>query len=381
MTNIQRANVAGPTPGASAGAVLKDLDPTDTDPRADAAVRNYRALGRRKRLMLLALLLLTLAVLLADIAVGGAAMSTGPLLRALFTPWAAPVVDTRIVWEIRMPMSLTGLLVGAALAVAGAQMQTILNNPLAEPYTLGISAAAGFGAALSVVAGLTALPLGSVLGMAGGAWIFAMLACAVIVTFSLARGANPESVILLGIALVFLFSALLSLMQYVANEAQLQQVVFWTLGSLGRANWPQIALLASVMTAIVPLFARASWSLTALRLGDTRAQALGVRVQRLRVLTLIGVSLLAATAVALAGTIGFIGLVGPHIARMLVGEDQRHFLPMSMLSGSCLLVAASLAAKLLVPGVIVPVGIITSIVGVPVFVTLILTRRRTWTTS
>jgi iron complex transport system permease protein len=189
-------------------------------------------------------------------------------------------------------------------------------------------------------------------------------------------------VILFGIALVFLFSALLSLMQYVANEAQLQQVVFWTLGSLGRASWPQIAVLASVLAMVMPLFARASWTLTALRLGDARAQALGVRVRRVRILTLVGVSLFAATAVALAGTIGFIGLVGPHVARILVGEDQRHFLPASLLSGSCLLVTASLAAKLLVTGVIVPVGIITSIVGVPVFVLLILTgRRRSWPSS
>lgn len=367
----------------SAGKPNSDTEHAGADRRAEAAVSAFRALARRRRLALLALSLLTSAVFLADIAVGGAPMGVGPLLRALCTPWSAPVVDTRIIWEIRLPMSLTGLLVGAALGVAGAQMQTILDNPLAEPYTLGISAAAGFGAALSVVAGVTALPFGSVLGMAGSAWAFAMIACAVIVAFSLARGANPETVILLGIALVFLFSALLSLMQYVANEAQLQQVVFWTLGSLGRASWPQITLLAAVMTVIVPLFARASWTLTALRLGDARAQALGVRVQRVRVLTLVAVSLLAATAVALAGTIGFVGLVGPHMARMLVGEDQRHFLPMSMLSGSCLLVAASLASKVLVPGVIVPVGIITSIVGVPVFVLLILTtrRRRSWTSS
>ena len=373
MTPVRPAGAAVP---ADATVPTDAADPADTVGRAEAAARSYRALTRRRRLVLLGLVVLTAVVLVADVAVGGAGMDLGSLLRALFTPWAAPVVDARIVWDIRMPMTVTGLLVGAALAVAGAQMQTILDNPLAEPYTLGISAAAGFGAALSVVVGVTALPLGSVLGMAGSAWVFAMLACAVIVAFGLVRGANPETVILLGIALVFLFSALLSLMQYVANEAQLQQVVFWTLGSLGRAGWGQIALLAGVLAVIVPLFARASWTLTALRLGDARAAALGVRVRRVRILSLVGVSLLAATAVSLAGTIGFVGLVGPHAARMLVGEDQRTFLPVSLLSGSCLLVGASLAGKLLVPGVIIPVGIITSIVGVPVFVLLILTRRR-----
>jgi iron complex transport system permease protein len=127
---------------------------------------------------------------------------------------------------------------------------------------------------------------------------------------------------------------------------------------------------------ITPVFFRMSWTLTAFRLGDDRARALGVTVERTRVFVLIGVSLLAATAVAFAGTIGFIGLVGPHIARMLVGEDQRYFLPSSLLCGSALLCGASLASKLIVPGIIVPVGIITSLVGVPVFLILILSRRR-----
>jgi iron complex transport system permease protein len=333
----------------------------------------------RKRLIVASLFVLTVAVLLCDVAVGGGSLPLGQLLRACFAPWSSPPAVAQIVWNIRMPIAFTGVLVGGALAVAGAEMQTILNNPLAEPYTLGISAAAGFGAALSVVTGVSALPLGAVLGTAGSAWLFAMLACALIVTVSLLRGASTETMILLGIALVFLFTALLSLMQYVASDAQLQQVLFWTLGSLSRATWPQIAMIAVVLVVITPLFHRASWTLTAFRLGDDRAQSLGVAVQRTRILTLVGVSLLAATAVAFAGTIGFIGLVGPHIARILIGEDQRYFLPASLLCGSTLLCSASLGAQLIVPGVIIPVGIITSLVGVPVFLVIVLSqRRRLW---
>lgn len=349
-----------------------------TEPAASATSRYY-ALVRRKRLLVTALLVLTVVVLVCDVGVGGGTLSVPELLRSIFTPWTATPVVNQIVWNIRMPMSVTGVVVGAALAVAGAEMQTILNNPLAEPYTLGISAAAGFGAALSVVIGLSAIPMGAVLGLAGSAWVFAMVACAVILGFSLLRGATTESMILLGIAMVFLFSALLSLMQYVASEAQLQQVVFWTLGSLGRATWPQIGLVTAAMAIITPLFYRASWTLTAFRLGDDRARALGVSVERTRIVAMIGVSLLAATAVAFAGTIGFVGLVGPHIARILVGEDQRYFLPSSLLCGSLLLCGASLASKLIVPGVIIPVGIITSLVGVPVFLLIILSnRRRLW---
>ncbi|MBB5916208.1 iron complex transport system permease protein [Nocardia transvalensis] len=352
----------------------RELEPAA---RADLTTRAYRGVIRRRGLLVLALLILAVVLFVADVGVGGSGLSLPELLQGVFTPWHAPETVKQIVWNIRMPMSVVGVLVGASLAVAGVQMQTILNNPLAEPYTLGISAAAGFGAALNVVAGVTVIPMvGSLLSMAGTAWIFAMIACAVILGFSLVRGASTETMILLGIAMVFLFTALLSLMQYVASDAQLQQVVFWTMGSLGRADWPQVTLLAVVFCVITPLFRRSAWTLTTLRLGDDRARALGVSVERTRMWVLVGVSVLAATAVAIAGSIGFVGLVGPHAARMLVGENQRHLLPASALCGAILLSGASIASKLLVPGVIVPVGIITSIVGVPVFLVLILTKRR-----
>lgn len=355
-------------------------EPRTPDGSASAGpARAYRALIRRRRLVLGLLLVLTTVVFFADVGVGAGSMSFTELVRTIFVPGQGPSVDAQVVWNIRMPMSVTAVLAGASLAVAGAEMQTILNNPLAEPYTLGISAAAGFGAALSVVAGVSVLPFASLVGMAGSAWIFAFIACGVILIFSVIRGAGAESMILLGIAMVFLFNALLALLQYVASEAQLQQVVFWTLGSLSRATWPQVGLMALACGILTPLFYRASWRLTAFRLGDDRARALGVSVARTRMLVLVGVSLLAATTVAFTGTIGFVGLVGPHVARILVGEDQRHFLPASLLCGSLLLCGASLVSKLIVPGVIVPVGIITSLVGVPVFLVIIMsTRRRMW---
>ncbi|WP_205673254.1 MULTISPECIES: FecCD family ABC transporter permease [Amycolatopsis] len=348
--------------------------------RVAEVVDAHRGRARRKRLTVTALVLLTIAVAVADIAVGGEALGIGDTVRAIFTPWDAPAMDTEIVWHLRMPMTATAILVGAALSLAGAEMQTVLNNPLAEPFTLGVSAAASFGAALSLVAGVSAIPVLGLVGTAGMAWIFAMLTSAVIIAFSVVRGPHTETMVLLGIAMVFLFTALLSLMQYVASEAQLQQVVFWTLGSLSRATWPQVGMLAVVVLVAVPLVLRASWKLTAMRLGDDRARALGVRVERVRIVVLAGISLVAATAVSIAGSIGFVGLVGPHIARMLVGEDQRYFVTASLFGGAFLLCASSLVAKLLVPGVLVPVGIVTSIVGVPVFLGLILSRRRTlWT--
>ncbi|MFP5020764.1 FecCD family ABC transporter permease [Pseudonocardia phyllosphaerae] len=350
--------------------------PVSAGGRASAAGAAHRAVRRRRTLVLAGLVVLGVLATLGDLAVGGGGMSITDVVSALLHPGTVAPVDREIVWNIRLPMTLSGLLVGASLAVAGAEMQTVLGNPLAEPYTLGISAAASFGAALSLVLGLGALPFGDVLGTAGTAWVFAMLACTAILVVSALRGPSTETMVLLGIAMVFLFTALLSLMQYVASEAQLQQVVFWTLGSLSRAGWPSVALLAAVLLVAMVALLRIGPALTAFRLGDERARSLGVPVDRLRMVVLFGISILAATAVSVAGTIGFVGLVGPHAARMLLGEDQRHFLPGSMVCGATLLCGASVVSKLIAPGVIVPVGIVTSIVGVPVFLALILSRRR-----
>ena len=274
-------------------------------------------------------------------------------------------------------MTLMAIVVGASLAIAGAEMQTILNNPLASPFTLGISAAASFGAAVALVLGVNLLPFGDIfLVAAANAFLGAMAASLLIFAFSMMRGVTAETMVLLGIALVFLFQALLALLEYVASEQALQQVVFWSLGSLAKASWPKLGLATLVLVAIIPIFMRASWQLTALRLGDERARSLGVDVRWLRLIVLVGVSLLAATSVAFVGTIGFVGLVGPHVARMLVGEEQRYFLPASALAGATLLAATSLVSKSILPGVIIPVGIITALIGVPFFLALIFSRRR-----
>jgi iron complex transport system permease protein len=249
----------------------------------------------------------------------------GVALTVLWPSSADPTTRV-IIWDIRMPMALMAAVVGAALAIAGAEMQTILNNPLASPFTLGISAA-GFGAALAIVLGVSVVPFAGVLLVSVNAFFFALLASLAIYFLSRLRGVTVQTVVLLGIALVFLFTSLLSLLQYIASEEALQQVVFWTLGSLAKATWPKIGTAAVVLGITIPFFVRQAWALTALRLGDATAQSLGIDIEKLRLRSLISISVLAAVAVAFVGTIGFVGLVGPHVARMLVGEDQRFFLP------------------------------------------------------
>ena len=184
---------------------------------------------------------------------------------------------------------------------------------------------------------------------------------------------------LLGIALVFTFNAALAALEFIASEQALAAVVFWTMGSLGRTTWPKLGITAACLAVAWPLFVRHAWALTALRLGEGKAASFGIAVGRLRLQTILLVSGLAAVTVAFVGTIGFIGLVGPHIARMLVGEDQRFFLPASALAGALVLSAASVLSKVIIPGLILPIGVVTALVGVPFFFSLIMnTRSRAW---
>lgn len=338
--------------------------------------RVYQEIIGHKRLTIVGLFVVLLMSLTADIAIGPAWLPLFDVFRVIFTPASMDITSQVIVWDIRMPMAFMAIVVGACLSVAGAEMQTILNNPLASPFTLGISAAAGFGAALALVLGVSVVPFVGVFLVTANAFVFAIGAAVAIYIFSRMRGVSSETMVLLGIALVFLFSSLLALLQYMASEQALQAVVFWSLGSLSRATWPKVGVISVVLVATLPLFVSQVWKLTALRLGDERARSLGIDVEKLRLIVLMAVSLLAAVSVAFVGTIGFVGLVGPHVARMLVGEDQRYFLPTSALTGALLLSITSIVSKTLVPGALIPIGIITSLVGVPFFLFLIFSKRK-----
>lgn len=336
----------------------------------------YRQRARRKQLVLVLMGLTLLASFTLDVALGPARFSPADVVRALVTPAAAPPDIVAVVWSLRLPTALMAGVVGASLAVAGAQMQTILANPLASPFTLGISAAAGFGASLALAFGISLVPalMGIIVPL--NALAMALVAAGIIHVFSLQRGVTTESVILLGIALVFSFNALLTLVQFLASEQAIAAIVFWTMGSLTKATWGRVAISTAVLVLILPVFMRRAWALTTLRLGEDRAASLGIRVRRLKLETMALVALLAAVPISFVGTIGFIGLVGPHMARLLIGEDQRYLLPASALCGAALLSASSILSKMLVPGTILPIGIVTAIIGVPLFLFLILRSVR-----
>ncbi len=353
--------------------------PADAAARAAQGRDAYRALALRRKLILAGFAAVLLACLIVDLMLGPARYSVAEVVNALISPANAPAAVRVVIWDIRLPVALMAVVTGASLAIAGAQMQTVLNNPLASPFTLGISAAASFGAALALVFGVSIVPLAIDYVVPLNAFIMAMGASLLIHLLSQRRGVTTETVVLLGIALVFTFNALLSLLQFFASEQALGAVVFWMMGSLTKANWHKLAITSAVLLICLPLFARRAWALTTLRLGDEKAASFGIDVRYLRLETMLLVALLAAVPVSFVGTIGFIGLVGPHIARMVIGEDQRFFLPASALAGAAILSASSVVSKSLIPGLIFPISIVTALVGVPFFFSLILTsRKRSW---
>ena len=279
-----------------------------------------------------------------------------------------------IIWQIRLPQTLTGVLVGAALGVAGLQMQTILDNPLASPFTLGFSAAAGFGAALAIMFG-TWLPFPDYLAVPISAFLMTLLATSLVYGVARSHRATPEVLVLSGIAVLFFFQALQSLLQFMASPEVLQQIVFWLFGSLLKATWTSVAVILVIGLAVSPVILGDVWRLTALRLGDGTAASLGLPIPELRRRTLVTVSLLTAGAVCFVGTIGFVGLIAPHAARAAVGEDHRHALPLAAIAGSVILVGASVFGKLISPAAAIPVGIITAVAGVPMLFAVIISRR------
>lgn len=340
-------------------------------------LKNYHQVVRRRIFWLGALLIAILASLVLDFTLGPAGLSLSVLWHTLLSPESVDAGTRVIVWDIRLPYALMAIVVGLALGLAGAEMQTILNNPLASPFTLGVSSAAAFGAALAIILGVGIPGISGQWFISANAFLFALFAALMLDGITRWTQVSSSGVVLFGIALVFTFNALVSMMQFIASEDTLQGLVFWTMGSLARASWEKLGVLSAAFALLVPFSMLSSWKLTALRLGEDRAISFGIDVRRLRLATLLRISVLSALAVAFVGPIGFIGLVAPHISRMMFGEDHRFYLPASALTGALVLSLASVASKNLIPGAIVPVGIVTSLIGVPFFLSIILRHRGT----
>lgn len=333
----------------------------------------YQGLVRRRKQIIIVMVVLAALLFLANIILftrWGAVEA----LKTLFDPGSVSPAIENLIWYYRVPESCFAILAGLALGMAGAEMQTILNNPLAEPYTLGISMAAAFGASVVIAFGIGGWFFGEY-SMIVFAFTFAMIACFVIYGVSMRKGTSRVTIVLAGVAMLFLFQALVNGVQSIAGRDAANTITFWMFGSVSRyTDMTYVAILAVAVALIGVLFAMNLWKLSALKLGDAKVYSLGIDASKLRRNMIIGISVVTAVTVSFTGTIGFVGLVGPHMARILVGDDQRFLLPVSALCGAVFLCGSSLLIKGM--DVSLPIGVVTSLVGVPFFLYLILGKRR-----
>jgi iron complex transport system permease protein len=343
---------------------------------SEAIIAQYKRFVGRKVLFIFSTIILI--VLIAGIAatLGSYPLSVAEVYSILWHGLFQTPTTTKelVVWNLRLPPIIMGILAGIGLAIAGTTMQAVVRNPLASPYTLGIASAAGFGAALAIILGA-----GFITGqylIIVNAFIFALLSSFIIYGLSRHKGATPETMILAGIALMYLFSAMTGILQYFGEETAVAEVVFWMFGSLGRASWDKLLVVFIILAICVPILMLKSWDLNTLGTGDESAKSLGVNVEQTRVVCFILASLVTAGIICFTGTIGFIGLVAPHMSRMVIGGDNRYLIPASGLLGAVLLLSADTIARRVIAPTILPVGLVTSFMGVPLFLYLILRRRR-----
>ena len=340
--------------------------------------------SRLARLVILALILVAAAMFAASIMTGAADASLGNVLRWLFdvegAQQALSVRDRIIILDIRLPRAVMGLLVGASLAVSGAIMQGLFRNPLADPALVGISSGASLGAVLTIVLGSSLF--GALFAVFGFYTlpVAAFLGCLVttLLLYRIATRSGQTSVatmLLAGIALAALANAVTGVLIFVADDKQLRDLTFCGLGSLAGANWTKILSAAPIILvslAVVPFLAR---GLNALTLGEAAAFHMGIPVQRLKNIAIVSVAALTGASVAVSGGIGFVGIVVPHVLRLIIGPDHRYLLPASALLGGTLLIFADMVARTIVPPAELPIGIITAFVGAPFFLWILLRGR------
>ena len=286
-----------------------------------------------------------------------------------------------IVFTIRLPRVLLAIITGLALGSNGALMQSVLRNPLASPYTLGVSAGSAFGAGIAIVLGNYLLG-NEFMGQYGswvvilGAFFSGIITILVINMIASIKQGGAATLILAGVALSYLFSAGLSFFKYIADREELTELTIWLMGGLYRAEWLDIIILAPILIIGLIYILKMAWDINTLNAGEEVATNLGINVKKLRRRASIFAAFLTSCVVAFTGIIGFIGLVAPHICRMIIGNDNRFLIIASALSGAIILLGADTVARMIIKPTELPVGIITSLAGAPFFLYMLLKRRR-----
>lgn len=331
-------------------------------------------LAKKRKLALTALLLLSLGVLLTGIIclfTGSSDMTLSEGLSALFGSGSA--AHSRIIFQIRLPRVLAAIVAGAGLSVAGLVMQTVLGNPLAAPSTLGVADGAVFGANLSLLVLSSGLFASLFTGFV--AFLFATLSAVGILLFCRVRAFSPVTVVLAGLAVGSVFKAATTLLQFYADDVSLSSAVVWSFGDLGRATYETDLIMLAALVLGLCFFIPFIWKYNILLGGESSARALGVNVNALCFISMLLASVITAVCVSFLGVIGFVGIICPHIAKRIFGQDHRITLPASLLLGSLLLLLADTLSRILGGGAALPVGAITSLFGAPFFIAVIFGKK------
>lgn len=375
-------------PGAGSAMNKEPAPAVDIDEAAIAGVADIERRYRRHTLVRLFALVVATGMLLVlaviAMALGTADIAPGEVVRAVLRLDRAEDLsaeaarNAQIIRGLRLPRVVMAVVAGASLAVSGTVMQGLLRNVLVSPFTVGISSAAAFGASAAIVLGASVSGTGAVAIVSTA--MTAALGCAgVVFVLSWARQMRPETVILVGVALAYLFSALTATLQFIATDEQIAEIVRWTFGTFNAATWQEVWVVLAMFVIGLPLVYVKSAALNALAFGgDDVARGLGVNIVAVRLGCGVLAVALTAVVISFTGVIGFVGLVAPHIARLIIGGDHRYLIPFSVLCGALLLLIADTVGRSLFAPVLIPVGIVVSYIGVPLFLNLVLSRRRAY---
>ena len=347
--------------------------------------RNFRQKNQRNIIVILTLLLAVVTMTFVCLFVGSSDMSLSDCIGALMGNGSAAHI--RILWNIRIPRVMAALIAGAGLSVSGLIMQTTLNNPMASPSTLGVSNAAVFGANLSIIAFAGGyLSTGNNLSNYSTsanpyatsvmAFLFSTLSVLLILALCKIKSFSPNVVVLAGIAVGSIWSAATTILQFYATDVGLSAAVVWSFGDLGRATYKDNLIMLFVVLMGCLFFISMSWKYNALLSGEATAKTMGIPVERLRFFSLLFASVITAVCVSFLGIIGFVGIICPHITKKILGEDHRITIPVSLLTGSLLLLVADTLSRSIGSGLALPVGAITSLLGAPFFIIIIFSGRR-----
>ena len=340
--------------------------------------RTYKAYIWRKWLVIAAMAAAVIASIILSLSAGSASLSITDVAAALAGKGSGQI--STIVWNVRMPRIATAAVVGMALSLSGCIMQAVLHNPLASSSTLGVSQGASFGAALAIclgstgAAGMSTSPyLVTASAFCGG-----MFTTIVILALSKLRSSSPSAIILAGVAISAMFNGATALIQYFADDVVVASIVYWTFGNLGRTGWKDIALIFLVTLPSAVFFCLSSWNYNAISSGSSTAKSLGVNVEIMIPASLVVCALATSVSVAFTGCISFIGLIAPHVMRRSVGNDYRFLIPASGLCGAVLLILSDMACRLVLSPVVLPIGALTSFLGAPLFLYLIVKGRKSY---